>query len=177
MKQPGKCLTVLLLAGGLLTLASCAPAATPAAPGMDALPTGASATTASGGDDAVIPDAQAITEVVNGYYSFYRSCMMDPPPQASGLVSQYCQENSGLTTAAFAANLAQGGTANAGADPVTCAQQPPQSVAVDQNVEIADDSATARLTESFGGSQLTVTVQLVREGLSWRIDNIVCPAP
>jgi hypothetical protein len=177
MQQPWKGLAFLLLAGGLLTLASCTPASTTEAPGTGALPTGASAPTASGGDDSAISDDRKITEVANGYYSFYRSCMMDPPPQASGQVSQYCQDNSGLTTASFAANLERGGTAKAGADPVTCSQDPPQSVAVDANVELADGAATAHVTESFGGTQVTVNVQLVMDGGSWRIDNIVCPAP
>jgi hypothetical protein len=122
-------------------------------------------------------DAQAIADIVNRYYGFYRSCMTNPPPQASGQVASYCLANSGLTTAAFAANLELGGAAGAGADPVTCSQQPPESVAVDANIEVANGTATAHVLEAFGATQTTVTVQLVMDGGSWMIDNIVCPAP
>jgi hypothetical protein len=133
--------------------------------------TGAPATSGSAADRA------AITGVVDRFFAFYNDCMTNPPSQAAGQVSSYCQDNSDLTTPTFAANLVAGGAANAGADPVTCSQQPPESFVVDPNVQVDGDTATAQVVESFGAMQVTVQVELELDEGAWLVDNIVCPTP
>lgn len=103
--------------------------------------------------------------------------MKNPPRQAAGKVSVYCQDNTGLATTTFAANLEKGGTAKAGADPIFCAQNPPESTAVEPNTQITTDKAVAYVTEKMGPTQIKIRADLLKENGTWKIDNITCPLP
>jgi len=100
-----------------------------------------------------------ISNVAGGYYNSYNTCIKNPPEAAKGMVSVYCQGNTGLTTAAFAANLEKGGTASAGADPIFCAQSVPVKVTVDPDIQITDNKATAFINEIFGSNQIKIQVE------------------
>jgi hypothetical protein len=103
--------------------------------------------------------------------------MKNPPAAAEGKVSEYCQNNTGLTTSAFAGNLEEGGTAKAGADPIFCAQDIPESMTVNADAHITGDKAIASVNEKFGASQIDIKVNLVNENGAWKIDNIICSPP
>lgn len=103
--------------------------------------------------------------------------MKNPPVAAKGKVGEYCQNNSGLTTTTFAANLEKGGTAKAGADPIFCAQNVPESVAVNPDVQVTNDRAVALVFEMFGPTQIKIQADLINENGVWKIDNILCPLP
>jgi hypothetical protein len=120
---------------------------------------------------------EAVATAVNNFYTSYVSCMRNPPAEAAGKVSEYCQNNTGLTTTAFAGNLEAGGTAKAGADPVFCAQDIPEAMSVNTDMYITADKATASLLEKFGTTQINIRVDLVNENGVWKIDNIICPLP
>lgn len=120
---------------------------------------------------------EAVTEAVNSFYQSYDSCMKNPPAVAEGNVSEYCQNNTGLTTSAFAGNLEEGGTAKAGADPIFCAQDIPASMTVNADAHITGDKAIASLNEKFVVSQVDIKVNLVNENGAWKIDNIICSPP
>ncbi len=122
-------------------------------------------------------DKQAIAGIVDNFYKKYDSCMKNPPAEAKGRVGEYCQNNSGFTTANFAANLEKGGTAKAGADPIYCAQNPSENIIVNPDVQIRGDQATVSVNEKFGPNQVTPRLELLKEAGEWKIDNIVCPAP
>ena len=92
-------------------------------------------------------------------------------------MSEYCQNNTGLTTSAFAGNLEAGGTAKAGADPVFCAQDIPETMSVSNDVQITADKAVASVLEKFGTAQIDIQIDLVKENSVWKIDNITCPTP
>lgn len=123
------------------------------------------------------PDKTAVPEITDSFYKSYDSCMKNPPAKAAGKVSQYCQDNSGLTTAAFASNLEKGGTAKAGADPIFCAQNIPESFNVSPDARISGDSADIFVSEKFGPSEIKIKADLIRENGAWKIDNIICPRP
>lgn len=91
------------------------------------------------------------------------------------MVSVYCQNNTGLTTTVFAANLERGGTAKAGADPIFCAQNIPESYTVGRDVQISDNKATTFVNEVFGPTQIKVQVNFLNESGVWKVDNIICP--
>lgn len=120
-------------------------------------------------------DQAVVTEAVNNFYTSYDSCMKNPPAGSEGKVGEYCQNNTGLTTAAFAGNLETGGTAKAGADPVFCAQDIPETMSVNTDVQITGDKAIASVLEKFGITQINIQVDLVNENGVWKIDNIICP--
>lgn len=122
-------------------------------------------------------DTAAVSEVTSNFYKEYDSCMKNPPAAAAGKVSVYCQNNSGLTTAAFAANLDKGGTSKAGADPIFCAQNPPESITVNPDTQITADKAVAYISEVFGQMQIKIQADLLKYGDTWKIDNIICPLP
>lgn len=121
--------------------------------------------------------AEAVAKAVNDFYTSYDSCMKNPPAGSEGKVSEYCQNNTGLTTAAFAGNLEAGGTAKAGADPVFCAQDIPETMSVNTEVQITADKAIASVLEKLGTTQIDIQVDLVNENGVWKIDNIICPPP
>jgi hypothetical protein len=111
---------------------------------------------------------------VNNFYQEYQSCMANPPNQAEGSVSTWCQANNSFATKDFAKNLANGGVAKAGADPILCAQNPPQSV----KAETVTDPNTVKVVEQFGvGVNVNITVNLVTEKNQPKVNNITCPTP
>ncbi len=122
-------------------------------------------------------DRQKVTEIVKSFYQNYDDCMKNPPAKAKGQVSIYCQNNSGLTTPDFQSNLDEGGTSKAGADPIYCAQNPAESVSVD-DVKISGNQSTGLISETFGEIKLKdIKVELLNNGESWKIDNLICPKP
>lgn len=122
-------------------------------------------------------DKTTVSEVTSNFYKDYDSCMKNPPAKAAGQVSEYCQNNTGLTTTTFAANLEKGGTAKAGADPIFCAQNPPENIAVNQDIQITDGKAVAFVNKKMGPTQIKIQVNLLKENKDWKVDNIVCPLP
>jgi len=122
-------------------------------------------------------DESTIPKVAGDFYQNYENCLKNPAAEANGRVSEYCQIHTGLTTANFSANLEKGGTAKAGADPVFCAQNVPESMKTSPDFQIHGDRATGFVEENFGPSQVKPQVELVRENGVWKVDNVVCPAP
>ncbi len=122
-------------------------------------------------------DKTAASEITNNFYQSYDTCMKNPPAAAAGKVSEYCQNNSGFTTSNFAANLEKGGTAKAGADPIFCAQNVPESIIVNPSIQITGSKALALVNETFGPTQIEIQVELLKENGTWKVDNIVCPLP
>jgi hypothetical protein len=121
--------------------------------------------------------SEAVAKAVNKFYTSYDSCMKNPPAGSEGKVSEYCQNNTGLTTAAFAGNLEAGGTAKAGADPIFCAQDIPEAMSVNTDVQITANKAIASVLEKFGTTQINIQVDLINENGVWKIDNIICSPP
>jgi hypothetical protein len=101
--------------------------------------------------------------------------LKNPPEAASGRVSEYCQVNTGLTSATFAGNLEKGGVAKAGADPVFCAQSVPESKKASSDFQAKNDKATGFMVEKFGSSQIKIQAELVNENGVWKVDNVICP--
>jgi hypothetical protein len=121
--------------------------------------------------------AEAAVKAVTDFYASYDICLKNPPAEAEGKVSEFCQTHTGLTTAAFAGNLEAGGTAKAGADPVFCAQDIPETMSVSRDLYVDADNATASVLETFGATRMTIRVDLLFENGVWKIDNIICPIP
>lgn len=122
-------------------------------------------------------DEKTIPNAIENFYNKYDSCMKNPPSEATGRVSEYCQNNTGMTTAAFAANLEKGGTSKAGADPIFCSQNPPESIKASSDFQVYNDKATGFVVEKFGTSQIKAQVELIKDNGVWKIDNIACPVP
>ncbi len=120
-------------------------------------------------------DNQVISETIDYFYKKYENCMKNPPKEAEGRVGEYCQGNTGQTSQKFIANLEEGGTAKAGADPIVCAQDFPESIVVDSDVEIEENIAIGHVDEKFGPSQIKPEIELVYVNGVWEINNIICP--
>ncbi|MCL5784377.1 MAG: YbjP/YqhG family protein [Patescibacteria group bacterium] len=117
-----------------------------------------------------------IGEIVSRFYQKYQECLKNPPQQAMGEVSVYCQNNTGLTTPAFPKNIDAGGVAKAGADPIVCGQSLPSDLQIG-NVSEKGDTGQVLINESFGAQTQQISVSLRMEENQWKIDNIVCPKP
>lgn len=120
-------------------------------------------------------DARVIPGTLDSFYQKYESCLKNPPDEAMGRVSEYCQNNTGLTTAAFAGNLEEGGAAIAGADSVVCSQSLPESMKASSDFQVKNNKATGFMEEKFGPNGIKVQVNLVKDGGVWKVDNVVCP--
>jgi hypothetical protein len=107
------------------------------------------------------------------------NCMTTPPTQAAGQVGNWCSSNNSNASPSFPANLEAGGVAQAGADPIVCAQAFPMSYKVGENAtySVSEKSGTAFVVEQFGSGELVLTVLLSGTSDKLLVDNIVCPAP
>lgn len=122
------------------------------------------------------PIPQTPYEVVLAFYKSYQDCLENPPTAASGQVSLYCQNNTGLTATDFSKNIDAGGIANLGADPIVCAQSLPQDLSLSASIPSGQMSSVV-VREFFGVAHVDVRVSLREAGDSWRIFNIMCPRP
>jgi hypothetical protein len=123
----------------------------------------------------VVNEEGDMKSAVIGLYDGYKSCMENPPEEAVGKVSNYCQTNNTYTSENFIGNIEKGGVAAAGGDPITCGQNPPLRVSVGT---VNPSQQTAEVIESFGEAiETKVKVALIKEGSAWKIDNIICPIP
>ena len=77
--------------------------------------------------------AEAVVIVTKAFYDEYMDCMTNPPAEAIGQVGNWCSSNNSNATSNFPANLEAGGVAEAGADPIVCAQSFPMSYIVEDN--------------------------------------------
>lgn len=121
---------------------------------------------------------EAVILVTQAFYDEYMDCMTNPPTEAIGQVGNWCSSNNSNATSSFPANLAAGGIAEAGADPIVCAQSFPMSYEVrdDASYSNSEKSGTAFVTEEFGSGELVLTVLLSGAGDKLLVDNIDCPA-
>jgi len=121
---------------------------------------------------------EAVILVTQAFYDEYMDCMTNPPAAAEGQVGNWCSSNNSNATSSFPANLAAGGIAEAGADPIVCAQSFPMSykVETDASYSNSEKSGTALVTEEFGSGKLVLTILLSGAGDKLLVDNIDCPA-
>lgn len=120
----------------------------------------------------------SINAVVAQFYANYQSCLRNPPQEALGRVSTYCQANNPYTTEAFITNLASGATARRGTDPIVCSQNPPSSVAPDAIDFESPEQAVATVVAQYpGGFAQKIPVIMLKLGEDWRVDTVTCPRP
>lgn len=138
------------------------------------VPTTPDQTTAGKRDTLLTPPAKAAED----FYHVYENCMKNPPQEAIEHVSEYCQTNNPFGAESLVANLTSGGVANAGADPVFCAQNPPQSYSITGATPIENGQSTATVEETFGeGDPTIIKVATEEHDSTWKITNIICPTP
>jgi hypothetical protein len=120
----------------------------------------------------------AVTKSVEQFYTSYETCLKNPPAEAVGKGSRYCQEQNPYTTTAFIKNLAEGGVARRGADPITCAQNPPSSTSVESVDFESPNRAVATVLAVFGSSLANkIPVVVIKVGEQWEVDAVTCPTP
>lgn len=103
---------------------------------------------------------------------------MHPPAAASGHVSTYCQAHTGYTSTDFEQNITAGGTAQAGADPIICAQNPPQTIQAISASPVSSGQTTVTVEESYGdGTKVTIPVTVRHVADTWKVATITCPRP
>lgn len=108
------------------------------------------------------------------FYQTYDSCLKQPPAEAEGQVSQYCQEHNPYASSFLLQTLAE--KEIVGADPIICGQNPPSGYSVSQ-VTKKDNTMTVALSESFGTTLQHLTVQLMKDDATWKVVDITCPQP
>lgn len=123
--------------------------------------------------------AEAVISVTQAFYDEYMDCMTNPPAEAIGQVGNWCASNNSNATSSFPANLEAGGIAEAGADPIVCAQSFPMSYKVrdDATYNSAEKTGKAFVSEQFGSGELVLSALLSGANDKLLVDNIVCPVP
>ena len=121
--------------------------------------------------------AEAVVIVTKAFYDEYIEFMTNPPAEAIGQVGNWCSSNNSNATSNFPANLEAGGVAEAGADPIVCAQSFPMSYIVEDNATYSSSEKTGKafVTEQFGSGEIMLTVLLSGAGDKLLVENIVCP--
>ena len=170
--------TLKLLTASLATLAltACSTNASDITPSES--PTG-TPTSATASPPETSFSAEAVILVTRAFYDEYMDCMTNPPAAAEGQVGNWCSSNNSNATSSFPSNLAAGGIAEAGADPIVCAQSFPMSYEVrdDASYSSSEKVGKAFLSEQFGSGELVLSVLLSGAGDKLLVDNIVCPVP
>jgi hypothetical protein len=168
--HPSKLLTASL---AILLCAACSTNAS------DTTPSESPTVTATASPPETSFSKEAVILVTQAFYDEYLDCMTNPPTQAAGQVGNWCSSNNSNATAGFPANLEAGGVAEAGADPIVCAQSFPMKYEVrdDSSYTHSEKQGTAFVVEQFGSGELVLTVKLNGEGEKLLVDNIVCPVP
>jgi hypothetical protein len=171
--HPLKLLTVSL---AILALTACSTNASDITPSES--PTG-TPTSATASPPETSFSAEAVILVTQAFYDEYMDCMTNPPAEAIGQVGNWCSSNNSNATTNFPANLEAGGVAEAGADPIVCAQSFPMSYIVEDNATYSSSEKTGKVfvTEQFGSGELMLTVLLSGAGDKLLVENIVCPIP
>lgn len=123
-------------------------------------------------------ETELVLARINEFYEAYQSCEASPPAAARGRVSTYCQANTGFTTETFTQNIKERGIAGRGADPITCSQNPPVSVAA-ESIDFEDPvRSVGTVVATYGGSfAQKISVVTVKEEDDWMIENVICPKP
>ena len=123
--------------------------------------------------------AEAVISVTQAFYDEYMDCMTNPPAAAAGQVGNWCASNNSNASSSFPANLIAGGVAEAGADPIVCAQSFPMSYKVkdDATYSVSEKTGKAFVAEQFGSGELVLTALLSGANDKLLVDNIVCPVP
>ena len=136
-------------------------------------------TSATASPPATSFSAEAVISVTQAFYDEYMNCMTNPPAEAIGQVGNWCSSNNSNATSSFPANLEAGGVAEAGADPIVCAQSFPMSYKVrdDATYNSAEKTGKAFVAEQFGSGELVLTALLSGINDKLLVDNIVCPVP
>ena len=166
----------IAVAIAILALTACSTNSETVTPPSTASDTPASAT-ASPPESSF--SAEEVILVTQAFYDEYMDCMTNPPAEATGQVGNWCSSNNSNATSSFPANLEAGGIAEAGADPIVCAQSFPMSYKVkdDATYSTSEKTGTAFVVEQFGSGELVLTALLSGAGDKLLVDNIVCPVP
>lgn len=123
-------------------------------------------------------DAEKVTisTLLKQFYQAYSSCMQNPPKEAAGKVSTYCQANNPYSSAEFTKNLVSGGAARRGIDPVTCSQNPVSNIMPDSVDFESPERALVTIALQYGGGfAQKVPVVVIKDSGAWRVDTITCP--
>lgn len=117
-------------------------------------------------------------QAAQNFYHAYESCVKNPPQEASGQVSEYCQKNNTFGAENLITNLTSGGVAAFGADPVFCAQNAPQSYSITGATPIENSQSTVTVEETFGEEEpVIIKVAAEEHDGKWKVTNIICPTP
>lgn len=112
-----------------------------------------------------------------GFYDWYNKCMQNPPGEAAGQVGLYCQNHNPYGSYDLARNLEASGVAQAGADPIICAQNPPRSTKV-TSVKTQAGKTITTIAEAYGsGDTVEIKVTMTQENGDWKVNAISCPRP
>lgn len=87
---------------------------------------------------------QSPKEIVQDFYNKFIECSYNPPKEALGMVTNYCQNNTGLTSHNFIENIKN----SPGADSTTCSQNPPDTI-VAQSENISGNTAVVNVKEAL----------------------------
>lgn len=113
------------------------------------------------------------------YYDAYEACNTNPPREAAGNVSVYCQMHNPYGTENLVQELLANGKIPFGVEPVLCAQNSPLSITVEKTTgSINGNTVTVTVVENFGeDTNLQIPIELVKVGEVWKVNSINCPQP
>jgi len=119
--------------------------------------------------------SNAAIQIVQNYYNLFSECMENPPVEAIGQVTVYCQSHNQYVGSQLEANL--DAQSRNGYVPVICAQNPPQNISPTGTPQITDASITVMLSEQYASGPVLVAYKLQKENGEWKVENILCPTP
>ncbi len=109
------------------------------------------------------------------FFDEYMLCMTKPPAEAKDYVGDYCQSHNSNATQSLPANLKLGGVSDAGADPILCAQNVPESFSVGMGFLDPEGVGNVMVIQNFSSdSKVFVNVRLQNDSGEYLVDNIQC---
>jgi hypothetical protein len=124
------------------------------------------------------PKNQLVTlpvQTAQNFYMAYLECLKNPPKEAGDTVSEYCQSHNSYGSDDLSKNLELGGIAAMGADPILCAQNPPETVKATEASSITDTTAHVEVNEKFSSDTTKPAVDLELLNNVWKVVDVKCP--
>jgi hypothetical protein len=108
-------------------------------------------------------------QAAEGYFEAFTTCTKNPPSEAAGQVTVYCETHNTYATDTLGAHLEKQ------KESVVCSQTAPKTVSAIRSTEINGNQALVIIREDFGNSKTNVTYQMQRVDGVWKVENILCP--
>ncbi len=113
-------------------------------------------------------------ELVRQFFEKYDYCLKTSSIPQKSLASETCIKDSQIISKNFLVNITSNEVTRAENDPVACSKESTINVTIDPKLITDDDVIHVLVINKQASTDIPIDVQLVQEGSTWKINNILC---